>query len=125
MVVPIHGAQPINHIPVALAGSPAPDAELTLHVARTLYDDGVLMMHSPSLHGLAPGPLAHINTVDADRIGIGDGNSVRLITSQGDGEFTANIDDGTPAGVVYVPYNQPGAAPLGTGTAVTVAVVSQ
>ena len=125
VVVPIHGAQPINHIPVALAGSPAPDAELTLHVARTLYDDGVLMRHSPSLHSLAPGHVAHVNTVDAGRLDIGGGDSVRLVTSQGEGEFTARIDDGTPAGVVYVPYNQPGAAPLGTDEVVTVAVVSQ
>ena len=56
-VVPLSGSQSINHIPVALAGPQAPRAALTLHVARTLYDDGVLMRHSPSLHPLAPGRL--------------------------------------------------------------------
>ena len=124
VVVPIHGAQAINHIPVALAGSRAPKAELILHMARTLYDDGVLMRHSPSLYKLASGPVAHINPEDATRLGTGDGNPVRLATNQGEGEFTTVIDDGTPAGVVYVPYNQPGASPLGTDPVARVKAMS-
>ena len=123
-VVPIHGAQAINHIPVAVGGFAAPSAEFTLHVARTMYDDGVRLRHSPSLHGLAPGPVAHINHVDAPRLGAQDGHRVRVVTSQGEGEFTVVLDPGTPSGVVYVPFNQAGGARLGTDAVVRVTVVS-
>ncbi len=124
VVVPITGSQAINYIPVALAGPRAPKADLTLHVARKLYDDGVLMRHSPSLHALAPGPVAHINPEDAPGLGVRDGVPVRVVTKQGEGEFTVVIDEGTPPGVVYVPYNQPGAASLGTDPVVRVEAMS-
>ena len=83
VVVPIHGAQAINHIPVAVGGSAAPQAELTLHVARTMYDDGVRLRHSPSLRNLAPGPVAHISPADAPKLGAKDGHQVRVVTRQG------------------------------------------
>ena len=125
VVVPIHGAQAINHIPVAVGGSAAPQAELTLHVARTMYDDGVRLRHSPSLRNLAPGPVAHISPADAPKLGAKDGHQVRVVTRQGEGEFTVVLDDGTPSGVVYVPFNQVGGAQLGTDAVVRVTVVSK
>ena len=125
VVVPIQGAQAINHIPVAVGGSAAPQAELTLHVARTMYDDGVRLRHSPSLRKLAPGPVAHISPADAPKLGAKDGHQVRVVTSQGEGEFTVVLDDGTPSGVVYVPFNQVGGAQLGTDAVVRVTVVSK
>jgi predicted molibdopterin-dependent oxidoreductase YjgC len=119
-VVPLSGSQAINHIPVALAGPRSPRAALTLHVARTMYDDGVLMRHSPSLHPLAPGAVAHLNPVDARKLGAQQGKPVQVVTKQGVGEFTVVIDEGTPAGVVYVPFNQVGGAHLGTDPVVRV-----
>jgi NADH-quinone oxidoreductase subunit G len=124
-VVPLSGSQPINHIPVALAGPRAPRAALTLHVARTMYDDGVLMRRSPSLHPLAPGAVAHLNPVDARKLGAQAGNPVHVVTKQGEGEFSVVIDEGTPAGVVYVPFNQVGGAPLGTDPVVRVKAVAK
>jgi predicted molibdopterin-dependent oxidoreductase YjgC len=124
-VVPLAGAASLRHIPVSLKGDKAPSAELTLHVARTLYDDGVMMRHSPILHRLAPGPVAHLNPEDAKRAGALDGLPVRVVTKHGDGEFTAVLDAGTPAGVVYVPYNQAGAVSLGTDAVVRVTAVGK
>jgi predicted molibdopterin-dependent oxidoreductase YjgC len=124
-VVPLDGAATLRHIPVSLKGDKAPSAELTLHVARTLYDDGVMMRHSPILHRLAPGPVAHLNPDDAKRAGALDGHPVRVVTKHGDGEFTAVLDAGTPAGVVYVPYNQAGAVSLGTDAVVRVTAVGK
>jgi NADH-quinone oxidoreductase subunit G len=124
-VVPLSGFQAINHIPVALEGPSSPKAELTLHVARTMYDDGVMMRQSPSLSPLAPGPVAHINHDDARRLGAQEGHPVEVVTKQGAGEFRAVIDEGTPQGVVYVPFNQPGASPLGTDPVVRVTAVSK
>ncbi len=122
-VVPHGGSQPINHIPVALAGPKAPRAALTLHVARTLYDDGVAMRHSPALHPLAPGAVAHLNPDDARKLGAQPGHPVRAVTKQGEGEFSVVIDEGTPPGVVFVPFNQAGAAYLGTDPVVRVTAV--
>jgi predicted molibdopterin-dependent oxidoreductase YjgC len=124
-VVPVSGSQSIHHIPVALAGPRAPRAALTLHVARTMYDDGVLMRHSPSLHPLAPGAVAHLNPVDARKLGAQSGNPVHVVTKQGEGVFSVVIDEQTPAGVVYVPFNQPGGAALGTDPVVRVKAVGK
>jgi NADH-quinone oxidoreductase subunit G len=123
VVVPVSGAQPLDHIPVALEGNRAPEAELTLHSARVMYDDGVRLRHSPSLARLARGRVAHLNPGDALRVGATDGATVRLSTRVGEGEFAAVIDPGTPKGVVYVPLNQPGAVGLGTDPVVRMTVV--
>jgi NADH-quinone oxidoreductase subunit G len=124
-VVPLAGSQALTHIPVALKGAKAPSAPLTLHVARTLYDDGVMMRHSPTLHQLAPGPVAHLNPEDAKRVGALPGYRVKVVTKHGDGEFLAVVDEGTPPGVVYVPFNQPGGASLGTDSVVRVTAVGK
>ncbi|HEX2421302.1 MAG TPA: molybdopterin-dependent oxidoreductase, partial [Acidimicrobiia bacterium] len=124
-VVPLSGAQPLGHIPVALKGDKAPSAPLILHVARTLYDDGVMMRHSQSLHPLAPGAVAHLNPDDARKAGAQEGHPVKVVTKHGEGEFSAVLDEGTPPGVVYVPFNQPGAASLGTEAVVRVTAVGK
>ena len=124
-VVPLAGGQRLTHIPVALKGDPAPSAPLLLHVGRRLYDDGVMLRHNPMLRSLAPGLMAHLNPEDAKRTGAQEGHLVRVVTSHGEGEYPAVIDAGTPEGVVYVPFNQPGAASLGTDPVVRVTTVSR
>jgi predicted molibdopterin-dependent oxidoreductase YjgC len=124
VVVPMEGDAPLAHIPVALQGERAPKAELTLHTARVMYDDGVRLRHSPALAKLAPGPVACISPDDAPRLGVREGAAVRLVTRQGEGEFTAVLDAGTPSGVVYVPFNQAGSVSLGTDPVVRVTVVT-
>jgi NADH-quinone oxidoreductase subunit G len=124
-VVPINGNQSLKHIPVAVKGTKAPSAPLTLHVARTLYDDGVMMRHTPTLHALAPGPVAHLNADDARKAGAHDGHPIRVVTKHGEGEFRAIVDEGTPPGVVYVPFNQPGGSSLGTEAVVRVTAVGK
>jgi hypothetical protein len=48
-----------------------------------------------------------------------------VVTGHGQGEFTAVFDQLTPAGVVYVPFNQPGGTSLGTDPVVRVKVVTR
>ena len=124
VVVPIEGSQPFDHIPVAVKGPGEPGAQFVLHSARTMYDDGVRLRFSPSLHPLAPGAVAHLNPADAPGLGISPGAKVMITSSQGEGEFTTVLDHGTPAGVVYVPFNQEGGAALGTDPVVRVKVVT-
>jgi predicted molibdopterin-dependent oxidoreductase YjgC len=124
VVVPIEGSQPFDHIPVVLAGPTAPGAQFVLHQARTMYDDGVRLRHSPSLRRLAPGAIAHLNPADAPGLGVTHGAAVTLTTSQGEGLFRAVLDPETPPGVLYVPFNQKGAASLGTDLVVRIKVVT-
>jgi NADH-quinone oxidoreductase subunit G len=124
VVVPIEGSQPFDYLPVALKGPGEPGAQFVLHSARTMYDDGVRLRFSPSLHPLAPGAVAHLNPADAPGLGVSVGSKIRVTTSQGEGEFTAVLDDGTPPGVVYVPFNQSGGASLGSDPVVRVKVVT-
>ncbi len=113
-VIPVDDTRVISHIPIAAGGKASPEAAFTLHVARTMYDDGVRLRESPSLHPLAPGAVVRINPADAPSVGAQDGRPLRVVTSQGEGEFTVVLDEGTPAGVLFVPFNQPGGAHLGT-----------
>ncbi len=124
-VVPVVDGSPLTHIPVAAKGTKAPSAALTLHVARRLYDDGVMMRHTPTLHRLAPAAVAHLSPEDARKAGAQDGHQVRVVTKHGEGEFTVVVDQGTPDGVVYVPFNQPGGASLGTDAVVRVTAVGK
>jgi NADH-quinone oxidoreductase subunit G len=123
-VVPVEGAQPLTHIPVMVDGPKGPSAELVLHQARVMYDDGVRLRNSPSLHPLAPGAVVLISPDDAKRIGARDDSRVRVVTSKGEGEFAVRIDTATPSGVVFVPMNQPGAARLGVDPVVRVTVMT-
>lgn len=120
VVVPISGDAPITFMPVAGNGAGAPTADLVLHVARTMYDDGVRVRHSPASRRLAPGAVVHVNPADAPRLGAQQGEKLHLVTKQGEGDFEVILDEGTPAGVLYVPFNQEGAASLGTDAVVRV-----
>jgi anaerobic selenocysteine-containing dehydrogenase len=63
---------------------------------------------------------AYLSAEDARRLGARDGALVKLVTKHGEGEFTARVDHGTPKGVVFVPFNQVGAASLGADPVVRV-----
>lgn len=124
-VVPLEDApEVLSYLPVRLKPTKAPKAQLTLHMGSVMYDDGVRLRHCPSLRPLAPGPVARIHPDDARRMGAVDGHAVKVVTSKGEGEFTIVIDTDTPAGVVYIPRNQPGAAKLGADPVVRVTVVT-
>lgn len=124
VVVPIDGAQPFEHIPVAFDGPQEPGAEFTIHRARTMYDDGVRVRHCRHLRPLAPGAVVAVNPANAPGLGLTEGSTVRVTTSHGEGEFTCVLDEGTPRGVVYVPTNQEHGVALGTDPVVRVRVVN-
>ncbi len=92
-----------------------------LHLARTLYDDGVLMRNSLSLHALAPGGAVHLHPADAARLGVSEGSLVEVETVDASVRLPAVIDPSLATGVVYVPFNQPGIPSLGSDLSVVVA----
>ena len=128
-VVPYGDAiQPLVHHPAALdrealeamVRQPAGGA-LALHLARTLYDDGVLMRNSLSLHALAPGGAVYLHPEDAGRLGVSEGTLVEVETVDAAVRLPVVLDPSLLSGVVYVPFNQPSTPSFGAALSVVVA----
>ena len=122
-VVP-HGdaTQPLEYVPVATT-TPSVSADMVLHSARTLYDDGVMMRRGLSLHRLAPGAAAHLHPDDARRLGARAGHRVSIAAKTVEAELPVVLDDTLHRGVVYVPFNQPDGPSLGSDPVVRVTAV--
>ena len=68
------------------AGRPAGDRnsyDYRVVLARRLYDRATMTAKSPSLAGLAGDGDAHVNPVDADKIGAPEDGTVRLTGARG------------------------------------------
>jgi anaerobic selenocysteine-containing dehydrogenase len=81
---------------------------LRLVATRKLYDNGVVVQHSPALAHLAPGTILRVNPYDFDRLGVADGAEVRLHSSRAEVRVEVAADDGVPRGTAAVYFNQPG-----------------
>ena len=112
------GTQPLQYIPVD-TGVGASGASLTLHAARTLYDDGVMTRHSPGIAAFANGAQAHLHPSDAKALSVREGDRI-IVGVDGEAELTAALDPKLAEGTIYVPFNQPATATLGAVGAVTV-----
>ncbi len=119
IVVPEEGDAPLRYVPADTPGA-RHGGDLVLHLARVMYDDGVLLRHSPALAGLAPGGAVYLHPDDATRLGLGSAEQARVVTEHGEATLPLRTDDTLHRGVVYVPFNQPGVSPLGPGPGVTV-----
>ncbi|MPZ53241.1 MAG: NADH-quinone oxidoreductase subunit NuoG [Acidimicrobiia bacterium] len=124
VVVPAPTAD-VDHYRPQLKTQPTVGAEFVLHSARKLYDDGVMMRKGPSLARLTPGAAVHLHPDDARRLGARTGSAVRLVTKRGEVELPVQIDLSLHRGVVYVPFNQPGVAPLGEDPVVRASAISE
>ncbi|MFZ9795338.1 MAG: molybdopterin dinucleotide binding domain-containing protein, partial [Ilumatobacteraceae bacterium] len=82
--------------------------QFRLHVSRVMYDRAVATNESPSLAPLAREAAVHMNSGDAQRLGVRDGASVRLSSNGSAVVLPLAIDDAVARGVVSVPFNQHG-----------------
>ena len=115
------GSQPLGFVPVA-RDIPAASADLTLHLARTLYDHGTAVRRGPSLAKLSPEPAVHLHPDDARRYGVGTDSPVRISGSGGEAELTVRLDDSLARGTVYLPFNL--GVSIGTGLEVRLEAMS-
>ena len=60
---------------------------------------------APQLHEAAPGVFVAMNRADADRIGVLDGDRVRIISRRGSVIAPAKVGEVVPPGVVFVPFH--------------------
>ena len=111
-VVPIEGAmQPLRYEPrTRRLGSEV--GAYTLHLARTMYDDGVLLRYSPSLSDLAPGAAAYLTPGHAESLEVGEGDEISLRLGNRSLTLPVRLDPTLHEGAVYLPFNQPGMGPL-------------
>ncbi len=82
---------------------------LRLVAARTLYGTDRAVLESPSLAQLAPlDAVLLVNRIDRDRIGVADGDRVRVTSAKGSTEITVQSDAATPQGTAFLAANRRG-----------------
>lgn len=81
---------------------------LRLIAGRRLYDAGRTVSASPSLVGLVPAASLLVNPQEISRIGVADGDQVRVTTSRGAQTLALTGDATLPLGVAVMTFNLPG-----------------
>ena len=95
-------------LPVDIGDRPGRDAyALRLVSGRVLYDGGVEVAATPAFDPLVrPGGL-RVNPQDRDRIGVGDGDTVRVTSARGHMEIPVHADPTVPPGIAALAWNLP------------------
>ena len=82
-----------------------------LVVNRTLYDNGTLVSHCPSLAPLAEPAAARLNPAAVRELGISDGEIVAVASAANTVTIPVKSDARVPEEVVVIPHNHSGADP--------------
>ncbi len=72
------------------------------------HNAGSMTRRSPSLIGREPDLYVEINTADAARLKVADGDEVTVTTPRGETEAYARLTDVVKRGVVFMPFHFPG-----------------
>jgi len=85
-----------------------PDADypLVLITGRQLehWHTGAMTRRATVLDAIEPAPTASLCGADMQRLGLQPGDRVQVASRRGEVELTVRRDDGTPQGVVYMPF---------------------
>ena len=84
---------------------------LRLVVNRTVYDNGTLVSHCPSLAPLAQPASARLNPAVMRELGISEGDTVSVASSATPMNIPTTSDARVPEGVVVIAHNHTGADP--------------
>ncbi|HVL33691.1 MAG TPA: molybdopterin-dependent oxidoreductase, partial [Actinomycetota bacterium] len=118
------GSAPERLQPVAPAEASASSEALTLVTYPMLIDDGTMMARADLLRESVPEPALQIHAADAERIGIADGDDVRLrIAGEEPRRARAHVTEDVAPGVVAIGVRR-GADMRAPGTGVAVEKVS-
>jgi NADH-quinone oxidoreductase subunit G len=115
--------------PQAVTGPtlPAPDSySLRLVSGRRLYDDGVLLGACASMATLVPTAGLRAHPLDLEKLGVGDGDQVKVRSARGEVVLPAGADDTMARGVAAIDFNLDtrGAGAVGLGrTAAAAALI--
>ena len=81
---------------------------LRLIAGRRLYDAGRTVSASPSLVGLVPAPSLLVNPQEIARIGVSEGDQVRVTSARSTQTLALTGDASLPLGVAVMTFNLPG-----------------
>jgi formate dehydrogenase major subunit len=86
---------------------PDDDYPFLLTTGRVLYQyhTGTMSRRSVGLNERYPKCLIEVNREDATKIGVKDGDTVRVISRRGEIEATAAVGDVTDAGTIFIPFH--------------------
>jgi formylmethanofuran dehydrogenase subunit D len=73
-----------------------------------MYDDGVMLRHSPASAGLARSIQVRLNPVDFDKLGVDPGTVVKVESARGHLLTPVASDAGVPAGSAAIPFSVDG-----------------
>jgi predicted molibdopterin-dependent oxidoreductase YjgC len=104
------GLEPSGLSAMAVGTKPAPDDldagyPLTLLAGRLLYDRGTLLRRSGRIQNLVPAAFVLIHPLDADALGLANGDEVTLVSATGRLRFTVAVSHEVVPGVVFAPFN--------------------
>ncbi len=83
---------------------------LRLVAGRRLYDDGLMVQQSPPTAELAEEAVLHVSPWNFESLGVSEGDKVKVSSSRGSVVLPITNDPGTPKGVAFLAFNQPGHA---------------
>ena len=91
-------------------GDPAPadSYALRLFVARSLYDMATATAMSPSIGAIADDATLSVHPVTLDRLGVNEGDVVKVTSSRATMEIPLTPNDSVPAGIAVMGFNQAG-----------------
>jgi len=81
---------------------------LRLVSGRRLYDNGLAVTQSAPTAELADEAVLLVNPWNFESFGVAEGERVKITSSRGSVVLPVRSDAGTPKGVAYLPFNQPG-----------------
>jgi len=93
----------------AVSREPVNAYALRLVTARRMFDNGTMVQQSPHLAGFAGQASLRVNPYDFNRVGVADGEEVRVSAPKGSVNVAARVDPGVPKGIVVLDYNRSGA----------------
>jgi predicted molibdopterin-dependent oxidoreductase YjgC len=91
---------------VEAAELPDPDYPLILNTGRLLYHwhGGTITRRVPGLTALAPRLDVALHPADARRLGVQDGDQVRVVSRRGELRGWARLTDGLRPGAIFIPF---------------------
>jgi NADH-quinone oxidoreductase subunit G len=93
-------------------------AGLTLVPITVLYDRGTTFVRSLLMHPRLPLPYVELNSADAAKLDVQDGDTVKVTLNGASVEVTARVDGRAPEGVALMPESLGPSVPAGAVTAV-------
>jgi formate dehydrogenase alpha subunit len=69
------------------------------------YHTGTMTRRSKGLHGLVPGPFVEVNSADAKKIRVKDGDRVKVTSRRGSIVLSAKVGSRVDRGVLFIPFH--------------------